>query len=206
MHYFENVVLSGICVLVCAQIAGCSVGKEVRPLSDSEISFLQVRANEILTPVRETSGCDLLVSSLHRGFFADSAQYTVALINEDDDCSSAMSELNTNGKSDGISFVTLQDVEMPADSLESNKPASLDLIHEVHPEDGTGQIAVLQTSMAGSGRLQPFARSQKWSFERPLTSECGRSQRKCPRRSWSAFLRIVVVSCVMLTRRPLRHD
>ena len=134
MHQLGIAGLVVTCAVVCAQIGGCNMSNELRPLNDNEIDALQTRATELLEPVRKTSGCDLIVSALYRGSLTDSGQYTVALAEENANCSDAISELNNLGKVHGMSFVILRNIDLSTTGPEPRVPASLDLIYEVNPD------------------------------------------------------------------------
>ena len=144
MHNLNVVIIASTFIFSCTQIVGCTTSGDIQlvehpPLSESEVAALHKRANEILVPIRSSSGCYLGIRFLGRSlesYLPNSAHYPkfhVWLAEENGNCSNAVVELNRVGKLHEFSFGVMKDVESPVTNRNSDAPTDYTLIHEIDP-------------------------------------------------------------------------
>ena len=132
-------------LLLGAQLSSCSVNTstappavvEIQPLTEEEQTYLQSRANELLMPLRATSSCKLVVSSLDRGPFIWNTKYVVWVLEETDYCSSEVKKLNDEVRTNELAIGVTSIVELPVGISDPPINRTFDLIHEIDPDNDT---------------------------------------------------------------------
>jgi hypothetical protein len=101
----------------------CSPNIDQRPLDESELTLLWSRAEKIVQPFRLGSNCRFTVVSLGRDIWGES-------------CGGTVSELNSVGTAQGLSFYVIRNVDLSDSRVDSNSSTNVDLIYEIDPADG----------------------------------------------------------------------